>query len=343
LYELDPLTDSRWDAFVRDHPQSSLFHSTKWLAALKKAYGYGPVVVTTCPADAPLTNGLVFCLVESLLTGRRLVSLPFSDHCELLADDEDELDDLLSLMQPYIESGGWRYLEVRPVASRPGGLKRFTSSAPYLLHRLSLAGSTREIFQRFHKSCVQRKIRRAERERLRYEEGRTEVLFRHFYRLLVMTRRRLFLPPQPQFWFRALIEAFGEDLKIRVAFKDDLPVASIMTIAHKDVMVYKYGCSDAQFNRFGGMALLFWNTIQEAKERGCRELDMGRSDCSDQGLIAFKERWGASSTLLRYFRYPAEPVVSTPVWHESLRRRLVPAIPSAALKMVGNLLYGHMG
>ena len=36
------------------------------------------------PPDEPLENGFLFCRVESWLTGRRLVSLPFSDHCEPL-------------------------------------------------------------------------------------------------------------------------------------------------------------------------------------------------------------------------------------------------------------------
>ncbi len=44
----------------------------------------GRSVLTTCAPDAPLTDGVVFCEVDSWLTGRRLVSLPFSDHCEPL-------------------------------------------------------------------------------------------------------------------------------------------------------------------------------------------------------------------------------------------------------------------
>jgi hypothetical protein len=61
----------------------------------------------------------------------------------------------------------------------------------------------------------------------------------------VMTRRRHFLPPHPIEWFRGLIAAFGKDLKIRMASKDGVAVASILTLSHKKSMVYKYGCSDA--------------------------------------------------------------------------------------------------
>ena len=121
-----------------------------------------------------------------------------------------------------------------------------------------------------------------------------------------MTRRRQSLPPQPLNWFRALIAAFGKDLKIRVASKDGVAVASILTLSHRKSMVYKYGCSDAAFNNLGGTALLFWKTIQEAKDRGLEEFEMGRSDVDNLGLIAFKERWGASRKLINYWTYLKE-------------------------------------
>src|SRR5947209_4848052 len=74
IYKVDPLCDPRWEAFVENHPRASLFHSTNWLKALKITYEYDPLVLTTCPPEAPLTNGLVFCCIKSWLTGRRMVS-----------------------------------------------------------------------------------------------------------------------------------------------------------------------------------------------------------------------------------------------------------------------------
>jgi len=343
VYELNPLNDPRWEAFVRSHPRASVFHSTNWLKALQNAYGYDLAVVTTCPREAALTNGLVFCRVKSWLTGRRMVSLPFSDHCEPLANNSGESDGLLLSMRHHVDGGEWKYIEIRPPFYRPGSQTGFGKSLTYCLHRLNLSRSKQELFHNFHKSCVQRKIRRAERERLQYEEGTSEILFQKFYRLLVITRRRLFLPPQPQYWFRALIASFGKDLKIRVVSKDDLPVASILTISHKMSMVYKYGCSDARFNSLGGMALLLWNTIQEAKDKGLSELEMGRSDGSNPGLISFKEHWGAVGTPLNYWRYSNRTGGAGPMWQKSLLRRLTPATPNAVLQTVGRVLYRHVG
>ena len=52
--------------------------------------GYQPVAFTTCAPAAELRNAVVFCEIQSWLTGSRLVSLPFSDHCDPLVDDRDQ-------------------------------------------------------------------------------------------------------------------------------------------------------------------------------------------------------------------------------------------------------------
>ena len=342
-YEIDPLADPRWEQLVQNHPRASVFHSTPWLSALRSVYGYRPVAVTACPPGAPLTNGLVFCDINSWLTGRRFVSLPFSDHCDPLIAREDELDALLSPVKRLVDGNRKTYLEIRPWSCEPSSCSQLEAGISYCFHRLELHRSTSDLFHSFHKDCVQRKIRRAEREKLRYEEGSSEGLLRIFYQLFVMTRRRQYLPPQSLSWFRGLIAAFGEKLKIRVAYKEGLPIASILTLSHKGSMVYKYGCSNAAFNNLGGTALLFWRTIQEAKEQGYEELDFGRSETDNLGLIVFKEHWGASRTRITYWTYPHEPASLPTWWKKRIARRLVSVSPDLALKTVGKLLYRHIG
>jgi hypothetical protein len=343
VYAIDPLSDPRWEIFTERHPRASVFHTTHWLRALKIAYGYEPLVFTTCPSDMALENGLVFCRVESWLTGRRFVSLPFSDHCEPLGEDASELDGLLLYMRQYVDSRQSKYIEIRPIFHEPGSETGLRKVRTYRFHRLDLARSRQELFHGFHKHCVQRKIRRAEREKLQYEDGSSEALLKKFYELLVVTRRRQYLPPQPLSWFRALLTAFGDKLKIRVASKGDLPIASILTLTHKKSMVYKYGCSDARFHKLGGMALLFWHAIEEAHDRGLEELELGRSDSENLGLISFKEHWGAQGIDLSYWMY-AHTFVHTPyAWKKDALRQLVRFTPNRVLRMAGKLLYGHIG
>jgi len=347
IFEIDPLQDSRWGSFVAAHPQASLYHCKEWLHALKLAYDYEPVAVTTSDPQVTLTNAIVFCQIRSHLTGNRLVSLPFSDHCSLLLDHSGDGQALIGRLTEMLGRKLWKYLELRPLTSSPdlkAALQQsFKISRTYVSHRLDLSRSEDTLFKSFHKNSVQRKIRRAERESLVYVEGVSDEILKQFYKLLIMTRRRHGLPPQPLRWFRALIASLGNDLKIRIALKGPVPVASILTISHGKTLVYKYGCSDVGLNNLGATQLLFWNAIREARQQGIEELDFGRSDLGNPGLITFKDHWGAERSTLQYWRYPPQAAFEPSEITMRLARKAVSFAPDSALVAIGNLLYRHIG
>jgi hypothetical protein len=342
LFVVDPLRDPRWPALIEKHRASSVFHSTAWLSALSITYGYEPVVFTTCRPSAELTSGIVFCKVKSWLTGRRLVSLPFSDHCDPLVGSPEALDDLLESVGALVDRGLWDYCEVRPVRFEPGvGTKQGLSNR-HLWHVTDLRPPIEGIVRNLHHSA-RRSIQRAERESLVYEEGNSERLLGKFYKLLVMTRRRQNLPPQPITWFRNLIKTFGENLKIRVTFSGDTPVASILTLNHKGTVTYKYGCSDARMHRLGGVALLFWHTIVQAKAAGYEHLDLGRTEIGNKGLTDFKEHWGGVCSSLSYWRYPNARPFHEKVQSRGVVGRIVEACPDRVLVLAGDIFYRHIG
>src|SRR5262245_27772405 len=287
VHRIDPLEEPRWAAFVDKHPSASVFHTVGWLDALRRTYGYQPMVFTTSGPGTELTNGVAFCAVRSWLTGRRIVSLPFSDHCQPLVDSDRQLQELLGGVTSSMGVRPWKYVEIRPVSQPVSDLLR-TNAETYVLHTLDLRPDKDSLFYNFHKDCIQRKIRRAQREGLVYDEGTSDRLLNAFYELLVETRQRQHLPPQPLMWFRNLIACMGDRLKIRVAFHGVRAVAAILTLRFRQTLVYKYGGSDRHFSNLGGMQLLLWRAIEEAKRDGLTEFDLGRSDSTNQGLIDFR-------------------------------------------------------
>jgi hypothetical protein len=348
-YCIDPLQDRRWEEFVWRHPRASVFHSTGWLQALSRSYGYKPVAYTTSPAGQALESGMAFCQVESWLTGRRLVSLPFSDHCEPLVDTAEDWEAITAALEQESQSGQWRYIEMRPQQRFEMGASVGHATVPYSFHQLDLRPNLDTLFRNCHKNSTQRKILRAEREGLGYREGSTEELLDSFYRLHTNTRKRHRRPPQPRKWFVNLQDCFGNALKIRAAFKRERPIAAVLTIRHKDAMVYKYGGSDSGFNNLGSMHMLLWRAIQEAKGAGLQSFDFGRTEANQQGLITFKKRWGATQSSLLYTRYGLSdhfthafesPAAS---WKSRVAKYALAHMQPSVLSLAGRVLYRHVG
>jgi CelD/BcsL family acetyltransferase involved in cellulose biosynthesis len=348
IYRIDPIQDHRWEQFLQTHPDASVFHTPAWLSALRRTYGFESAVFSTSAPTHPIRSGLAFCLVQSWLTGSRLVSVPFSDHCQPLFDAREDGRSLAAFLPRLVEQERCDYVEVRlltPEVLRPtqNGLAR---SATFLHHVLDLRPQLQVLFDRLHKSCFQRRIRRGEKEGLTYSEGRSDSFLRQFYSLLLLTRRRHGLPPQPQAWFRNLRDCFGDAIKIRVASKNGRPIASMLTLQYKTTVVYKYGCSDAASHRLGTMPFLFWQTIQRAKEEGAATFDLGRSEADDSGLITFKNHLGAAATPLTYYRYPAisaTPAVLSRIMQHGKGSAVFAHLPSVLLRAAANILYRHIG
>jgi hypothetical protein len=344
VHIVDPLVDPRWSDLLERHPAASVFHSPGWLSALQRTYGFSPRVVTTTPPGDALRNGLALCEVRGW-TGPRLVSLPFSDHCEPIIDTPQESSEILTYLSTGIDGGRRTSVELRPRTSAivPSASVGWTPSQKYVLHRCDLAPAIGDIYKRLHPSCIQRPIRRAEREQLECETGSSFALLDIFYDLLRKTRRRHGLPPQPIAWFRNLAAALRDALTVRVASKAGRPIAAILTIKFKKRLVYKYGGSDAAYHNLGAMPFLFWKTIEEAKRDGLDELDLGRSSLSQPGLIAFKNRLGAARSTLTYYRVP-EPrdEAHRGPWWQPGAQWLIRHLPNRALSVASRVLYRHL-
>lgn len=358
MYWIDPLQDPRWSRLVLRHPDGSVFHSVPWLQALQRTYGYRPIALTSGPPEKELVDGIPFCEVNSWINGYHLVSLPFSDHCQPLLESLENWAALTAALRAHCGGLGWKFVEIRPnrrmtfptagtrtlAESNDRFAAGFTKYQAYNLHRIDLRSDLGTLFSNLHKSCIRRKIRRAEQGGLEYEAGRSQSNLTEFYRLLVRLRRRHGLPPQPMTWFRNLKDCFGEGLTIHTASKNGRPIAAILTLQYKGTIVYKYGCSDAAFHSLGAMPMLFWKIIHTAKQQGAQELDLGRSDLDNPGLTAFKQRLGASCSELTYFRLGGDRnLASTTGVPGRIARSVFTRMPAGMAQIAGSVLYRHLG
>ena len=358
IYTLDPRSDPRWEHFLSLHPQACLFHSRAWLQALYDSYGYEPCVYTESAPNEPLQTGIVLSKVNSWLTGKRHVSMPFSDFCDPLVSRDKELQGLLTAAGFDSFNAKDQYLELRLTQNwvLPAD---FQNHAVYFWHRLDLSPSLEQIYQNFHKNHVKRKIRRAEKEQLEYQVGSDRKLLKQFYDLFLFNRRKHQVPPQPFEWFEHLLKQFGNTMQIHISRYQDKAVAAIITFDYAGVCYYKYGSSDPDYTRLGSNALVFWQAIQAAKLKGLTGFDMGRSDIDPAGfnLAKYKENWGASRQAVRYWRLtPAQtdqpqtaldlPTKASEQAETSLRRfakAIIARLPDKLLILSGRLLYRHVG
>src|SRR5262245_10633295 len=78
LLQIDPLSDPRWDRWLDGREDASFFHTSHWLSLLRQCYGYAPFSIVAAKGEE-WQGGIPCADVKSAWTGRRGISLPFTD------------------------------------------------------------------------------------------------------------------------------------------------------------------------------------------------------------------------------------------------------------------------
>jgi CelD/BcsL family acetyltransferase involved in cellulose biosynthesis len=292
------LSDPRWHEFVVSHSEAAAFHRPEWAEMLADCYGWRPFVVAAFDAEGSIVGGLPVLELRGLR--RRWVALPFSDYCPPLLTDGIGSAAFTQLLEDARRGAHVGSLAVHAMLDGNGTHPRCDA----VLHTTTLDPDPEAVRMRFHRSQVQRNLRRAEREqKIVVRRAETEAdLTRHYYRLHAQTRRRLGVPVQPRRFFEALWSHLLEPGhgSLLLAYSGSEPVAGAVFLAGTRTVTYKYGASDPAFWGLRPNHLLFWSAIRSACEEGYRSFDFGRTDLPDRGLRDFKAGWAAEEEPLVY-------------------------------------------
>jgi len=342
---VDPLSYTGWDTALSAHSGASFFHGAAWARVLHETYGHRPAYFCRF-ANERLEELLAVMEVSSPCTGRRGVSLPFTDFCPWLTDSSlGPNGDAPRLQDAAVEHGrtrDWRYLECRgPGTGWPGG----TPSLSFLGHCVDLRPGEEALFAGLD-SAFRRGIRKGGRLAIRVEFDNDLASIKRFFGMHCLTRRRHGLPPQPFRFFeniaRYVLEA-GQGV-VGTAWAGESPVAAAVFFHRGKEVIYKYGASDYAFQNLRPNNVLMWEAMRRFCSQGYERLHLGRTSLGEEGLRRFKLGFGAREEPIDYYSYNLREKTflvdkdGTEGWFNQVFRRM----PLPLLRFAGAILYPHL-
>ena len=339
---IDPTEFPHWDELLLSIPEATIFHTSSWARVLKDSYGYCPVYFTGIE-KAQISFLLPIMEINSFITGKRGVSLPFTDYCRVICPQDATLIDILGPVIEYGKKARWNYLEIRDGRHLiPGGLTYYS----YVGHMLDLTRGTEMVYSDFRDS-TKRNIKKAAREGIRIHIEQSKTAIDQFYGLNCMTRKEHGLPPQPRSFFTKIYEHIisqNRGFIVLGSFKERV-IASAVFFHYGGNCIYKYGASDKNFHRLRTGNLIIWEAIKHFCREGLKSICFGRTELGNKGLRQFKGGWGAEETQIQYFKYNLRQgvFVSGKQKGKPAYTGLFRAIPPPILNIIGSLLYRHMG
>jgi Acetyltransferase (GNAT) domain len=345
-YEVvNPLAEPEWNARLLEYRGATVFHTAQWARVLATTYGYQPQYALFREGET-VVGLLPIMEVRSLWTGRRGVSLPFSDECAPLLTGGATAPALLELIRDFGMAHRWDYLELR------GGVEDVRSATrtdQFVTHNLALEASEEAQLRKLRDS-TRRNIHRALKEGVEIHHLQSIDAMDAFYALHCRTRRRHGLPPQPLRFFHQIHQSLIEPGSgfVSLARFNSKWIAGAVFLRFGAQAVYKFGASDPHYQHARANNLVMWQSICRLQREKVGQLSLGRSDRDDQGLLQFKRGWGGEEVDLFYYRIgflksPRSSSLRSSNAAGGFSHKIIQRLPIPVLRFVGGVMYRHIG
>lgn len=331
------LTVDEWQEFVEGQVNSFIFHHRKWLELLHGHYGF-QIRIPSIASNGRIRVAIPFLQTRNLRGRKKLISLPFTDYVPVLSQEQLAVATLCQTIQNDLRD---KYDTIIIRSDEP--ISGFESVSHGVRHEMRTDIPLEQIEASFD-TAIRRNLLKAERKQLEFVKRTDDSAIEIFYRLHVLTRKRLGVPVQSKSYFRKLNhELIANGLGfVGLVTKENRPIAAGVFLGFNGRLIYKYAASDPCSLDHRPNDWLVYNSIRLAAEEGYRIFDFGITDRKQEGLRRFKSKWGATESDVFYNQVLGEPDRNIgPSCAVRIASEIIKRSPTAVCRVLGKAFYKY--
>lgn len=300
------LSDARDVTQVEDwldnHPDTLPFHTPKWLTAIEQGTGQEACMLLA-ERGGQLEGVLPFHLVHSPLFGRALVSSGFAVGGGILSHNGDASAMLARDICVLAERWSCPSVELRG-GYIPHGTGWTEKSDAHVNFRKPLQpDDDAELLAIPRKQRAE--VRKGLEKALTIEIGSDQRDIDWHYAVYAESVRNLGTPVFPKKLMQSVLQAFAADADILTVLNNGTPVASVLSLYHRQCVMPYWGGGTREARRLRANDVLYFALMNHARRKGCTDFDFGRSK-TGSGAYHFKKNWGFEPEPLAYAVYTAD-------------------------------------
>jgi len=287
--------------FVAEADGATPFHRLEWLDAVTRATGHKAHVLVA-ERGCDIAALLPLHAAHSPLFGRALVSTGFAVGGGILGNAD---------AAPYLFSAASelaRRLSCTAIELRGGVMPqdelwhvKYDSHAGFVTVLAADDEAQLTAIPRKQRAEVRKGLANAMEVRI----GRGEADRAMHYAVYAESVRNLGTPVFPRALFAAVLAAFGDDADILTVHHEGQPVASVLSLYHRGVVMPYWGGGVRAARALRANDVMYYALMCHARTRGCQRFDFGRSK-TNTGAYHFKRNWGLEPQPLAYATWTAD-------------------------------------
>lgn len=342
-----PEDSSRWDSYVKNHPEANLYHLSFFKTVVQNTYRHSGFYFLALDENSEIRGILPLFFFRSLIFGKELISLPFCDYGGILADTPEVSISLFKKAKELMSSLGCKALELRQISKQPfpfdtsispdGNLSVISSKVRMFL---DLPESPDILFSSFSPK-LRSQIRKPQKEGCICLNGGLELID-DFYDVFVYNMRDLGSPVHSKQLIINMLTEYPQSSRLFVVYYLQKPIAGSLIAGVNNILVNPWASFKRSHQKIAPNMLLYWEMLSFAIKNGYRSFDFGRST-PDEGTYKFKAQWGASPQQLHWYKYAAQTETSD---NFSSKRgsfiKIWSRLPPGITRVIGPLLRKHI-
>lgn len=339
---LEPPDEDAWENFVSSHERADIYHTLAWRAVTCEGFGHGARHLCAKDGSGNVVGVLPLFRVHGL-TGHRLVSVPLRDRGGPVGRDAAVEHALLAAAVGLARETGAHYLDVRtlfPLDEAAHAGLPIVPSQHWVTSRVDLRGGSDAVWKRLHQK-VRQHVRKAEGEGVTVDIDASRDGVARFFDAFVQVRTSMGIPPFP----RSFIDSVWRHLiatgraNLLLASSGSTLINAMINFLSKDTVIAAYSAPRRQWLKHYPAEMVYWHTMSWGARSGYATFDFGADSPRQEGLIAFKGKFGATTTPMSsyYFlnRVKSPPNLDSSTSAYRLARRVWAWLPDPVSRLAG--------
>ncbi len=335
VHPLAQSDEGAWDAYVMQHPHADFFCLTAWKRVLVDGFGYKPCFFVA-RRGGQIAGLLPLFLVSNLVTGKKLISVPFGVYGGVVADDAEVEAALHAAAADLGRELKVDYIELRYRDHSP--VETWIPVEQYVTFTTTLEANDDAMMKKLPRD-TRYMVRKGIKAGLVGKHGLDQMDL--FFDLFAKNMQNHGTPMFPRKYFAALEKHLGTSLDLLVIWNGDQPIAGVLSFLYKDSILPYYAGVTEEARKVAGNNFLYWDLMSWSIARGIRNFDFGRSK-KNTGAFDFKNAWGMDVKQLDYKILLVErktaPNFSPTNSKFAAAAKIWGKLPLAATKMIGPLV-----
>ena len=303
MYTLDPLTpqnQDKWDAVLRQCPNTTAFQSLAWRDALAGAFRQLTPNYLLINQDDSMIGGLPAFVFQPIPGIRLWHSMPWNlfGGVHLIESVKINPETLLRSIETAAATEGWCEIRWTLTPKYTAMVGDFFAEMGYkrtdqFTHLLKTSGGVESLWQAYNKR-VRGAVRKAEKSGVTVTDAESEEALSTFYDMYLLTVKRLGGTPKPYALMQMLLQR--KIAKLAIATYQGTIIAGLLYLFFNKTVTLWCEASLPAFLKYRPNNAIFHHIITRACCEQYECVDFGASPPENTGLIAHKEQYRAVRT-----------------------------------------------